>query len=232
MRNIINLLKYNFGKYHTRKSLILYIVGLVILLFNSIGIITKVPIISQIMSFVNVGFIVTFLSINFIWSIFKFQSQISKEKGKLLFTFPVKSSEFIIAKIMEFIILQGIIVFVASLSSLFTKGDFMNLTNISSIAVMFGTTVAYIIIISYTIICSSYINNKALRIFAIIIGGGTIQLIVQGIIKIVTWFLPYIYMEVGSFIEIDVISLLLNFAWIAFITWLAIDYLDKKLDII
>ena len=232
MRNIINLLKYNFGKYHLSKSIILYIIGLAILVFNSIGIITKVPMISQIISFVNVGFVVTFLSINFIWSIFRFQSQISKEKGKLLFTFPIKSSEFIIAKIVEFIIIQGIVVFIAFLSSLFAKGDIMNLINISSVAVMFGTIVAYIIIISYITIFSPYINNKALCILAIIIGGGTIQLIVQGVINIVTKFLPYVYMRIGYFIEIDVISLLLNFGWIAFITWLAMDYLEKKLDII
>lgn len=60
MKNIINLLKYNFGKYYISKSVIFYIIGLVFLLLNSIGILTKIPIVSQIISFLNVGFIVTF----------------------------------------------------------------------------------------------------------------------------------------------------------------------------
>ena len=232
MRNIINLLKYNFGKYHTSKSIVLYIIGLAILFFNSIGIIANVPILSQIISLVNIGFVITFLIINFIWSIFRFQSQISKEKGKLLFTFPIKSSEFIIAKIIEFIIIQGGMVFIAFISFLFAREDIMNLINLSSMAVMFSTIVAYIIIISYITIFSSYINNKALCILAIIIGGGAIQLIVQGVINIITKVLPYIYMRIGDFNEIDIISVLLNFGWIAFITWLAIYFLDNKLDII
>lgn len=232
MRNIINLLKYNFGNYHTSKSIIFYIIGLVILCFNSIGIFTRIPIVGQIISLMNIGFIVTFLVIIFIWSIVRFQMQISKEKGRLLFTFPIKSSEFIIAKIIEFIILQGGIVLISYMLSLISGNDFRELVGMSSVAVMFGTTVAYIVIISFITIVSSYINNTALCILTVVIGGSIIQGFAEGIIKRVTNFLPYLYMKIGTFIEIDIIHSLLSLAWIIFIVYLAIYHLDKELDII
>lgn len=97
---------------------------------------------------------------------------------------------------------------------------------------MFGTTVAYIFIISLIIVFSSYINNKALSMTAALIGGSIIQGIVGGAIKIVTNLMPYIYIRIGTSIEIDVIYTILSLLWIIFIVWVAIYYLDKKLDII
>ncbi len=232
LKNIINLLKYNFGKYHMSKSKIFYIIGLIILCFNFIGMFTRVPFLSEIVSLLNVGFVVTFLSINFVWQIVRFQTQISKEKGKLLFTFPIKSHEFMLAKIIEFIIIQGIVVLITNLAALALGNNLMGLINLSSTAVMYGTVIAYIMIISFMVICSSYIKNTALSIITVIIGGGIIQGIIEWIIKIVTNLFPYIYLRIGSRIEIDLLYSLLSFAWIIFIVYLAIYHLDKKLDII
>ncbi|MFU7516982.1 hypothetical protein [Clostridium sp. HCS.1] len=232
MKNIINLLKYSFGKYHMSKSKVFYIVGLVILCFNFIGMFARIPILGEMISLLNIGFIVTFLSINFIWSLVRFQTQISKEKGKLLFTLPIKSHEFIIAKIIEFILIQGIIVFITMLMTLISGNSLRDLVNLSSIAVMYGTIIAYIIIISFMVIFSSYIKNTALYILSVVIGGSIIQGIVEGIIKTITNFLPYIYMKIGTFIEIDLVHSLLSLSWIIFIVYLAIYHLDKKLDII
>ncbi|MGN0027141.1 MAG: hypothetical protein ACI33I_09100 [Clostridium sp.] len=232
MKNIINLLKYNFGKYHMSKSKIFYIIGLIILCFNCIAMFIRVPILGEVISFLNIGFVVTFLSINFIWSIFRFQTQISKEKGKLLFTLPIKSHEFIIAKIIKFILIQGIIVFITMIMTLISGNSLRELVNLSSTAVMYGTIIAYIIIISFMVIFSSYIKNTALYILAVVIGGSVIQGIVEGIIETITKFLPYIYMQIGTFIEIDLIHCLLSLSWIIFIVYLAIYHLDKILDII
>ena len=82
------------------------------------------------------------------------------------------------------------------------------------------------------VIFSSYIKNTALYILAVVIGGSIIQGIVEGIIKTITNFLPYIYMKIGTFIEIDLVHSLLSLSWIIFIVYLAIYHLDKKLDII
>lgn len=214
------------------KSKVFYIVGLVILCFNFIGMFARIPILGEMISLLNIGFVVTFLSINFIWSLVRFQTQISKEKGKLLFTLPIKSHEFIIAKIIEFILIQGIIVFITMLMTLISGNSLRDLVNLSSIAVMYGTIIAYIIIISFMVIFSSYIKNTALYILAVVIGGSIIQGIVEGIIKTITNFLPYIYMKIGTFIEIDLVHSLLSLSWIIFIVYLAIYHLDKKLDII
>lgn len=214
------------------KSKIFYIVGLIILCFNFIGMFTRVPILGELLSLINIGFVVTFLSINFIWSIFRFQTQISKEKGKLLFTLPIKSHEFILAKIIEFILIQGFIVFITMLMTLISGNSLRDLVNLSSTAVMYGTIIAYVIIISFIVIFSSYINNTALCVVAVVLGGSIIQGIVEGIIRIITNFLPYFYMKVGTLIEIDIIHSLLSLAWIICIVYLAIYHLDKELDII
>jgi len=232
MRNIINILKYDFGKYHTSKSVIFYVIGIAILLFNSMGLFIKLPVATQIISVLNVAFIVTFLSITFIKSIIRFKSQISKEKGKLIFTFPIKSHEFMIAKIIEFIIIQGIIVFLANIVSLISRNDFMNLIRTTSIAVMLGTTIAYITIICFITIFLSYIKNTGLCVLAVIFGGGIIQGFIESTIDGIVSFFPYIYIKFGTFISIDIIDSIINLTWLAFLVWLAIYHLDKKLDII
>lgn len=232
MRNVINILKYNFGKYHTGISKILYLIGFAILCLSTLATFTRIPIISEIMSLLDIAFISTFLGLNFIGSIIRFARQISKEKGKLLFTLPVKSSEFLIAKILEFIIIQGAVVFVAYVLALLSGNSLADLIKLSSFAIMYGTIIAYIVIISFIVIVSSYINNTALRIVAIIIGGSVITGIVERIIEVVTNFFPYFYMKIGSFIEIDIIYSFLSLGWIIFLIYLANYHLNKKLDII
>ena len=232
MRNIINLLKYNFGRYHTSKSVIFYVIGIIVLLFNSMGLFIKLPIAAQIISVLNMSFIVTFLAATFIWSIIRFKSQISKEKGRLIFTSPIKSHEFMIAKIIEFIIIQGIIVFLANIVSLISRNDFMNLISTTSIAVMIGTTVGYITIICFITIFLSYIKNTALCVLAVIFGVGIIQVLIESVINVIVSFFPYIYIKFGTFFSIDIIYSVINLIWLVFLVWLSIYHLDKKLDII
>ena len=232
MRNVINILKYNFGKYHTGISKILYIIGFAILCISTLATFTRIPMISEFISLLDIAFISTFLGLNFIGSIIRFARQISKEKGKLLFTLPVKSSEFLIAKILEFIIIQGAVVLVAYILALFSGNSLADLIKISSVAIMYGTIIAYIVIISFIVIASSYIKNMALSIVAVVIGGSVITGIVERIIEVVTNFFPYFYMKIGSFIEIDIIYSFLSLGWIIFLIYLANYHLNKKLDII
>lgn len=232
MRNVINILKYNFGKYHTGISKILYLIGFAILCLSTLATFTRIPIISEIMSLLDIAFISTFLGLNFIGSIIRFARQISKEKGKLLFTLPVKSSEFLIAKILEFIIIQSAVVFVAYVLALLSGNSLANLIKLSSFAIMYGTIIAYIVIISFIVIVASYINNTALRVVAVVIGGAGITGIVERIIEVVTNFFPYFYMKIGGFVEIDIIYSFLSLGWIIFLIYLANYHLNKKLDII
>lgn len=232
MKNVISILKYNFGKYHTGISKILYITGFAILCISTLATFSRIPIISGFMSLLDIAFISTFLGLNFIGSIIRFIRQISKENGKLLFTFPIKSSEFLIAKILEFIIIQGAIVLVAYITSLLAGNSLADLIKISSVAVMYGTIIAYVVIISFIVIVSSYVNNMALRGVAVVIGGSVIVGIAERIIEGITNFFPYFYMKIGSFPEIDIIYSLLSLGGIISLVYVAIYHLNRKLDII
>jgi hypothetical protein len=232
MRNIINILKYNFGKYHTGTSKILYLIGFAFLIINTFATFTRIPLLSEVMSLLDIAFIATFLGVNFIGAIIRFTRQISKEKGKLLFTFPVKSSEFLIAKILEFIIIQGAIVIVAYILSLLSGNSLANLIKISSVTIMYGTIVAYIVTISFIAIIYTYIKNMALSIVTVVIGGPIIAGIVDRIVDLVTNFFPYFYIKIGSFMEIDIIYFILSLGCILSLVYFAIYHLDRKLDII
>lgn len=232
MNNVIKILKYNFGKYHTGTSKILYLIGFTLLVINTLATFIRIPMISEIMSLLDIAFISTFLGLNFIGSIIRFVRQISKENGKLLFTFPVKSSEFFIAKILEFIIIQGAIVIVTYILSLLSGNSLVELIKISSTAIMYGTIIAYVVVISFIVIFVSYIKNIALSLVAVVIGGSVISGIVERIIQAVTNFFPYFYIQIGSFIKLDIIYSILSLGWIIFLVYVAIYHLDRKLDII
>lgn len=232
MRNIINVLKYNFGRYHIGTGKILYIIAFSILLMNTSLIFIKVPIISEIISFTNIGFVCTFLGLNFIGSIIRFTRQISKEKGKLLFTFPIKSSEFLIAKILEFIIIQGAIVLVVSIISLISSSTLKELLITSACSLAYGTIISYVVVISFIIIIVSYTKNMGLSLLVTIIGGSIISGIIESIILFIIKFLPYFYIKIGNFIEIDILYFLSSLAAICLLVYLAIYHLERKLDII
>ncbi|WP_195262725.1 hypothetical protein [Clostridium sp. 1001275B_160808_H3] len=232
MKNILNILKYNFGKYNSGISKILYMSVFIILCMLTLGIFIKVPFIGELMSVMSIAFISTFLAINFITSIIKFISQISKDNGKLIFTLPIKAWEFMIAKYIEFIILQWSIALVAYIVSSLSGNAMAEVVKMAVFGVAFGTTAAYIVIISFIVIFSSYIYNVGLCILAVIVGGGIIQSFVSGINRFITNLFPYIYLKLGSFIEIDLISMLLGILWVGILVTIAINHLDKKLDII
>ncbi|MBS6500868.1 MAG: hypothetical protein KH415_04385 [Clostridium sp.] len=232
MKNVLNILKYNFGKYNSGISKILYIISFIILCILTLGIFIKVPFIGELMSIMNIAFISTFLGINFVTSIIKFISQISKDNGKLIFTLPIKSWEFMIAKYIEFIILQGSIAVVAYIVSSISGNTMAEVVKMASFGVAFGTIAAYIVITSFIVIFSTYIYNIGLCILSVIVGGGIIQGFVAGINEFITNLFPYVYLKIGSFIEIDLISMLLGILWVGILVTMAVNHLDKKLDII
>lgn len=231
MKNIINIIKYNFAKYNMGVGKVFYIIGLILILLVNISTFVRIPYLSEILSFINIGFVATFLAVNFITSIVIFYKQVSRDEGRLIFIFPIKAWEFIIAKFIEFIIIQGGFAVIVYLFSLISANSVSGLVRLVSISVAFGTIVAYIFIASFTVIFSSYFNNTALTILAVILGGGFIQSIVEGAIWAVTSVFPYVYMRVGTFIEVDIINTLLSLAWTGVLVYMAIYHLDKKLDI-
>lgn len=232
MKNIINIIKYNFAKYNMGIGKIFYIIGLILILLVNISTFTRIPYVSEILSFINIGFVATFLAVNFITSIVIFYKQVSREEGRLIFTFPIKAWEFIIAKFSEFIIIQGGFTLIVYLFSLISANSVSRLVRLVSISIAFGTIIGYIFIASFTVIFSSYLNNAGLVILAVIIGGGFIQSIVDGAIWAVTRVFPYVYMRIGTFMEVDIVNTLLGILWTGALVYIAIYHLDKKLDII
>ena len=232
MKNIINIIKYNFAKYNMGVGKVFYIIGLILILLVNISTFTRIPYVSEILSFINIGFVATFLAVNFITSIVIFYKQVSREEGRLIFTFPIKSWEFIMAKFIEFIIIQGGFAVIVYLFSLISENSVSSLVRLVSISTALGTIVAYIFISSFTVIFSSYFSNVVLVTLAVIFGGGFIQSIVEGVIWAVTRVFPYVYMRVGTLIEVDLIKTLLSLAWTGVLVYMAIYHLDKKLDII
>ena len=232
MKNIINIIKYNFAKYNMVAGKVFYIIWLILILLVNISTFTRIPYVSEILSFINIGFVATFLAVNFITSIVIFYKQVSRDEGRLIFTFPIKAWEFIIAKFIEFIIIQGGFALIVCLFSLISANSVSSLVRLVSISTAFGTIVAYIFISSFIVIFSSYFNNAVLVTLAVIFGGGFIQSIVEGVIWAVTRVFPYVYMRVGTFIEVDIINTLLSLVWTGVLVYMAIYHLDKKLDII
>ncbi|NLZ35322.1 MAG: hypothetical protein GX889_10565 [Clostridiales bacterium] len=232
MNNILKILEYNFGKYNSGSSKLVYIIALIILTLSMSVTFIRIPFLSEFISAINIANIALFLLINLIASLVTFSKQISKEKGKLIFTLPIKSWEFIVAKYIEFIILQGSIVLIAYIM-ISLSGNFMSeVVKLTTLATAYGTTIAYIIITSYIVIFSSYIKKFWLCILTIIVGGGFIHGFVSNSIKFITKLFPYVYMKIGSFIEIDILYSLLNLVWIIALVIISITHLDKKLDII
>lgn len=231
MRNIFKLLKYNFGIYDSGISKMGYVIALVLLVFLGLGGRINIPYVPELMSGLSIAFVASFLGINFIVAIIKFSLQVSKDEGNLVFMFPVKSWEFMVAKFLEFTIMQAVIVLAVLITSLLSLSSISGMIVLTSVATAFGTVVAYIAITSYIVIFASYINNTFLCVLAVIFGGGIIESIVEFINWGITRILPYVYLRIGTFIEIDIIDTLLNAVWIILLVVIGIKHLNKKLDI-
>lgn len=232
MNNIFKLLKYDFGRYNSGINKIVgIIIGiLAILLAGSMFI--NVPLVSEILGMANMVFVVSVLGINFIVSIVTFSLQISKEQGKLVFMFPVKSWEYMIAKYLEFIIFQLAVVSIFSLIAVVAGSSIREVLVTAVIATGVGTSIAYIIITAFIVIVASYIHNTVLCIIAVIFGGGILQTAIELIILGITRFLPYVYLKIGVFLEFDLIEILLQTICVVMLVIISTKHLDKKLDII
>lgn len=232
MNNIFNILKYNFGKYNSGASKVAYIISLIILTLFMFGTFTRVPFLSEFFSAMNIAYITLFLVINLIISLVRFSKEISKDRGKLVFTLPIKSWEYIVAKYIEFIILQGSIVLIAYIITSLSGNLMAETVKLVALSTAYGIIAAYIIITSLIVIFSSYISNSGLCLLAVIVGGGIIRSFVSNLNRFITALFPYVYMKIGSFIEIDIISSLLWGLWVIALVITSIYHLDKKLDIV
>lgn len=232
MNNILKLLKYNFGRYNSGVSKLSGVIVVIIILLLGASTFINIPFVSEIVGLTNMAFVVSVLGINFIVSLVTFFLQISKEQGKLIFMFPIKSWEYLAAKYLEFIIFQLGITLVFSVIAVISGSSVQSMLTVAVLATGFGTIIGYIIITAFTVIVASYIHNSALCLIAVIFGGGIVNSIVETIIWGITRFLPYVYIRIGSLVELDLISVLLEGLCIIGLLIIANKHLDKKLDIV
>lgn len=223
MRNIGNVIKYSMRGLRN-----LYIVEGILLVLSFIGggFITRFT-----MGFDSMAMLSIIVVGNFIAHIIVFSCQISKEYGKLLFLTPIKASEFIIAKILELGIVQLVVVGVNTLGVIINGGKAQEILFIS-ISLGLSLLVAYIIIISLTIIYGTYFNSVALVIVLVILsmnfGGIILGFLTNRLFRV----LPYMYLRFGFFVEINVFEFLIFGGVILTLIMFAKKLLDRRLDIV
>lgn len=224
MKNTINIIKYNLRE---QKNLFI-IEGSILLLFTILSLVAPSWFSLSILMVTAVS---TILTVNFIIGIIRFAKGISAEEGRVLFLAPIKGWQYLLAKNLENLIIQSAIVLLAYICTIIS-GDGGSLVGIVGLSTGFGLTISYIFITSFMPIVSSYFRKTFVRVIITIIA-----FIIYGIfgliIEILTYeLLPYVYMIIGDFVEINLLSTVFNLIGFGAIIWIAIYHIDNKLDII
>ena len=119
---------------------------------------------------------------------------ISIEEGRLLFLTPIKGWELICAKYLEFIGLGLLLILFTSIGNMIIGGD-SKLIIITSLSILLGVFILFILITSLSVIFKSYFSNTGICIVLTVVS----MVIISGIISIlelVTYFIfPSVYMK-------------------------------------
>lgn len=228
MKSILNVIKFNLKSQKT----LLIIEACIILFFTIMGLKTwffdiGIPKgLSSILPTVAVMIVV-----NFVIAIVKFSMQLSTEEGRLLHLVPMKGWQFIIAKYLEFIIIQLVVVILGIVSCIILRGGATEVF-ITGIAEAFGMLVAYMMITAFIIITASYFEKVWICIIATIagcmlynFGGFIIEILVFNNI-------PSVYVVINEYIRISIIDSAAAIVCFVGLIAIAAHHFDKKLDIV
>lgn len=224
MRNIVSIIKFDIKS----KKIQLIIEFAVILFFIIRRLILGGRVPSDV-TFIPVISVV--LIINFIISIGKFLKSISIEEGRLLFLTPIKGWELICAKYLEFIGLGLLLILFTSIGNMIIGGD-SKLIIITSLSILLGVFILFILITSLSVIFKSYFSNTGICIVLTVVS----MVIISGIISIlelVTYFIfPSVYIVIGEFFELNLFNIFVNLITFGLLIFGCIYHIDKKLDIV
>ena len=170
MRNIVSIIKFDIKS----KKIQLIIEFAVILFFIIRRLILGGRVPSDV-TFIPVISVV--LIINFIISIGKFLKSISIEEGRLLFLTPIKGWELICAKYLEFIGLGLLLILFTSIGNMIIGGD-SKLIIITSLSILLGVFILFILITSLIVIFKSYISNTGTCVILTIISMWIIAILI------------------------------------------------------
>ncbi|MGL5414531.1 MAG: hypothetical protein ACRDAU_02590 [Clostridium sp.] len=211
MKNIINILKHGFKKNRIVGGVIFFIYILLLALATSlVG--------NGIVLFLNFFFVMMVLMIIPIVSFFKFTRRLSKENA-LLFSTPIKSHEYIIAKVIEYALVAVPIVIVFCSQVLLVNiayEGFLDLVYFVEFTLL-GVGVAYILgVVSYLqMICifigvKRYIRGYGVSILGtigVLIGIEIVSEVINGVIhKIIP---HYYYVEIIG-IKVGIVYIILS----------------------
>lgn len=223
MDSTINIIKYNLKE----QKNIFIIESTILLVFTILSFIVPNWVTVSVFMIPSIS---TMLAVNFIIGIIRYSRCISSEEGRILFLAPIKGWEYMLAKNLEFIVIQLSVIVLACLGTALS-GTSVTLVGIVGISTGFGLTIAFILITAFIPIVSSYVHLTLLKVVMTIIA-----LIVYSIwtiiIEVLAYLMPYIYMEIGNFTRINLISALINLISFSVIIWISIYHIDNKLDII
>lgn len=224
MENIINIIKYTLKELKN-----LYFVEVIILLISLF--------IGHFISIFTVGFeaipiVSIILTINLVNHMIEFSKQISRSKGGLLFLAPIKGYEFVISKILEFIISQGALVGLYSLGIAIFNSSFSEGSVLILVKILFGMISSYTFIILLILIYSTFLN-KTKQVVICVIGTLVVgQWLADSIFEKLFNLIPYIYLRISTVIELNLFKIFIELCVVVALIFYGSLRLDRNKDII
>ncbi|SHJ29236.1 hypothetical protein SAMN02745163_01687 [Clostridium cavendishii DSM 21758] len=220
MKNIIKLMKYGL-----RENLIFYILEFLIftfvlttirgggkLIFNNITVLVTTPLLAII------------LGINTILCIKGFYSNISKARGRLLFTTNIKGVEFLTSKYLEFLIINLPFYIVAAIKIALINS--LNSVSVLNIYMLIEFLFFYMIVTLIIIIVDCYTSSSEGTIFFTFIA----LIVLKIVTDIITLILPKWYLSADK-IRFGICDFILSIIVIVVLYVFSVNKLEKKLDI-
>lgn len=228
MKNILNIMKYNI-----RKSLIRDVVGIGIYLAIIIGITSFLG--SFVGTVINLAIVLVAMVVGVIISFFQFTSRLSKENA-LMFSTPIKSHEYLIAKILEYIVTSIPIILILIIQIWYAKsiyGDVFIIVSEISFAMIgiayLGLLVGLIELFFVFVWMKRYIKKYWLNVLGTFVVAGIIGSSVSFILEIIYKFTSYYYLSFSGF-KIGILEIVVVIIEIIVYFMLAKKSLDNGID--
>ena len=224
MKNIINLIKYNLKS----QRIALIIEAIIITLGLPLGMLFGLIFPGE---FYYIPVISVALTINFIVAIVKYIKSLSSEDGRMIFMAPISGWQFILAKFLEFLIIQVSAIILVCILTILSNGDIFSIFKIAT-SILLGLSTSYIFITSFIVIVSCYFNKVSMRVFMTIVSMILFGIVIGSLKGINILSLPYFYVSIGNLITFNIINMIIDLiAYFALIAG-SIYCLDNKLDIV
>lgn len=224
MKNIINIIKYNLKS----QKIALIIEAIIITLGLPLGIVFGLIFPGE---FYYTPVISVALSINFIVAIVRFIKALSSEDGRMIFIAPISGWQFILAKFLEFLMIQIAVIILVCILTVISSGGISLILSVSS-SILLGVSTAYIFITSFIVIISCYFNKVSMRVFMTIVAMILFGIVIGSLKGINVLALPYFYVSIGNLIMLNIMNIIIDI--IAYLGLIAgsIYCFDNKLDIL